>query len=215
MKKKTKRQEGSIQQHDDINLEVRRKIFHIFLGVVLVILIYYGIVNALILFLLLIIGGLISLISKFTDIPVISWLLKTFERPEQLKRFPGKGMISFFIGVLLVVKLFPMDIALASILILSFGDSVSHIYGTLVGKKGLPWNKKKTIEGTIYGTITATLASSIIINPLYALIASISAMGFESIEIKTGEELTDDNILIPLIAGTVLLILRNYGVLIS
>ncbi|MEM2121820.1 MAG: SEC59/DGK1/VTE5 family protein [Candidatus Woesearchaeota archaeon] len=191
-------------------IEVRRKVLHIFIGVFLLILLHYNIINALMIFLVIIISGILSYLSKNYKIPLISWFLKNFERQKELKRFPGRGFITFLIGVLLAIKLFPQEIALASITILIFGDSVSAIYGSFAGKKKISWNRKKNLEGNIFGAIISGLCATLFVPLISAFVASFCAMIFESFEMKMNEEIIDDNIIVPLVAGTTLLIIRYY-----
>ena len=108
--------------------EIKRQVFHLFLGLALAGLYYLDLLSPFAVFLGIICGVLISFISKRVDIPLISTFLDHFERKEMRKKFPGKGMIFYFVGVLLVMQLFEKDIALASIMILAFGDSVSHMF---------------------------------------------------------------------------------------
>ncbi len=193
----------------DYDLEARRKIFHLILGILVVILIQTGILTPLRIFLILVFGGFLSIISRSYKIPIIYWFLERFERKEQLKRIPGKGALSFFTGVLLAVKLFPRDIALASIIILTVGDSLSHIYGKFFGRKRIAWNKEKMVEGNLFGALISGFSASIFTPLISSMIASFTTMMFESVELRIKEEIIDDNIMVPLIAGTIMLIIRN------
>jgi len=141
--------------------ELRRQVFHICLGLAIIILLINNILNSLILFIILIAGILISILSKKFKIPIVYSFLKIFERKDALKTFPGKGAISFLMGCLLVLQLFERDIALASIMILTFGDSVSHLFGLHFGRKKHPLNCLKSIEGNITGAITGFLGAII------------------------------------------------------
>ncbi len=190
--------------------EIRRQIFHICLGLIIVILLTNNILNSLILFLILIAGILISILSRKFKIPIIYFFLKIFERKGVLKRFPGKGTISFLVGCLLVLQLFERDIALASIMILTFGDSVSHLFGLHFGRKKHPLNCLKSIEGNIAGGITGFLGAMFFISPLPALLASFGAMTAEAIELKMNDKIIDDNIIVPLVAGTIIYLMRVY-----
>jgi len=190
--------------------EIRRQIFHICLGLTIVILLTNNILNSLILFLILIAGILISILSRKFKIPIIYFFLKIFERKGVLKRFPGKGTISFLVGCLLVLQLFERDIALASIMILTFGDSVSHLFGLHFGRKKHPLNCLKSIEGNIAGGITGFLGAMFFISPLPALLASFGAMTAEAIELKMNDKIIDDNIIVPLVAGTIIYLMRVY-----
>ena len=190
--------------------ELRRQAFHICLGLAIIILLINNILNSLILFIMLIIGILISILSKRFKIPLIYSFLKIFERKDTLKTFPGKGTISFLIGCLLVLQLFERDIALASIIVLTFGDSVSHLFGWHLGRKKHPLNCLKSIEGNIAGAITGFIGAMLFVSPLSAFLASFGAMTAETIELKMNNRIVDDNIIVPLVAGTIIHLMRIY-----
>ena len=190
--------------------EVRRQAFHICLGLAIIILLVNNILNSLILFSILIAGILISILSRKFKIPVIYSFLKLFERKDILKTFPGKGVISFLIGCLLVLQLFGRDIALASIMILTFGDSVSHLFGWHFGRKKHPLNCLKSIEGNIAGAFTGFLGAMLFVSPLPAFLASFGAMTAEAIELRMNNKIIDDNIIVPLVAGTIIHLMRIY-----
>jgi len=190
--------------------EVRRQAFHICLGLAIIILLVNNILNSLILFIILIAGILISILSRKFKIPVIYSFLKLFERKDILKTFPGKGTISFLIGCLLVLQLFGRDIALASIMILTFGDSVSHLFGWHFGRKKHPLNCLKSIEGNIAGAFTGFLGAMLFVSPLPAFLASFGAMTAEAIELRMNNKIIDDNIIVPLVAGTIIHLMRIY-----
>lgn len=187
-------------------MEVGRRIFHLVCGIIFTILIYFNILIPEILLIFILIGFLISYLSLKIDIPVISWFLDKFDRDEDRRKFPGKGSIFFLIGIFLAVIIFPKNIALASILILSFGDSLSPLLGKY-GKIKYFLNKKKKLEGILFGTFCATLAASIFVPVIHAFLGSLAAMLIEGIEIKIGKYKVDDNIIIPLISGIVIYIL--------
>jgi len=191
-------------------LEIKRQIFHWLFGIILVILLMYGLIDTWILFYLIIIGLIISFLSKKTNIPVIYWFLENFERPQDLKKFPGKGLITYLIGAFLVTLLFPLEIAMASILILAFGDSVSTIFGIRYGKRKHMLNDKKFIEGSIAGLIAAFVGALIFLPWFEAFAAAFFAMTAEAIEIKIGRGQVDDNIVMPLVAGIVVQIVRLF-----
>jgi len=190
--------------------EIRRQAFHICLGLAILILLINNILNSLILFIILIAGILISILSKKFKIPIIYSFLNIFERKDTLKTFPGKGTISFLIGCLLVLQLFEKDIALASIIILTFGDSVSHLFGWHFGRKKHPLNCLKSIEGNIAGGITGFLGAMLFVSPLFAFLASFGAMTAEVIELRMNNRIVDDNIIVPLVAGTIIHLMRMY-----
>ena len=131
-------------------LEVRRKIAHILLGLFIIVTYNYGVLKTKHLFFAIIIFSVLSLISLKFKFPIISFLLKNFEREKFVKEFPFKGMIFFLVGCLLTLKIFSKDIALASIMILTLGDSVSFLYGTFLGKIRLRFNIQVIQQATTY-----------------------------------------------------------------
>ena len=130
----------------------------------------------------------------------------------QNTRLPGEGFVFFLVGSLLAIKLFSQDIALASILILSFGDGISHLIGEGIGKRKILFNKSKNIEGLVFGVIAGTLTALFFVSFLEAFVASLAAMLVEAVEIKIRENHIDDNLFVPLVAGTAILLLRIIGI---
>jgi dolichol kinase len=190
-----------------IDLEIKRQIFHIYLGLMLMLLIHRNILNSFYILLIILFGAIISLISTKVNIPVISWFLDNFERQEYRKKFPGKGTIFFFIGVYIVLRLFQKDIALASIMILTLGDSISHLIGKYFGKTKTKLSRKKLLEGTIAGIIMGFIGAILFVPYLEAFIASSIAMLFEAAEIKY-LKIIDDNITVPVVAAIVIFLIR-------
>ena len=190
--------------------ELRRNIFHIFYGLAYVLLIYFGFFGLTHLLVLFFIGLIVALISTKHKIPFINWWLKHFERP---KTFPGKGALTFLVGVILAVWLFPKDVALAAIMILTLGDSISHYFGRFYGRIKHPLNKLRLLEGTVLGIIFSFLGAMLFIPAFPAFIASFIAMIVEAVDMrlmmknKIFEYVLDDNVVVPLVAGVVLLIL--------
>lgn len=187
-----------------------RTIIHILAGIIILLLVAYYPETRWFLFYLLIISVILSFLSYFYKIPGINWLLDNFELEKHRKTFPGKSFIFMIAGSLLVLRLFPQNIALASIAILTFADPVSHFaskLGKIKYKK--PFNENKTLESTIIAIIVAFLAASFFINWKYALIASVITMLSEALIIKIWEDYVDDNYLIPLVAGTVMFLAQK------
>ncbi len=186
--------------------ELPRQLFHIILGLTLVILLWLDLIGAWTLFIILIVGIGVSLLALRYKIPGVDWFLQTFERENT---HPGKGAICFFIGTLLAIKLFPKDIALASIMILTLGDSISHYIGQFHGRTKHPFTEKKYLEGHIAGTIVGFLGALFFLPIHEASIAAFMAMIGEALEIELNHQIIDDNISVPLIAGVSVLILRT------
>ena len=190
-----------------IRLEIKRQPFHILLGLLLIVLIYNDLLEPLVLLTITIIAIIASFITKKVKPKTIYKLLKFIEREDDLEQLPGKGLIAYLIGALIVILLFEKDIALASIMILALGDSFSRLIGPF-GKIKHPFNDTKFLEGVIAGVIAASLGAMLFIKPSEAIVASAIAMLLEGIDLKLFKFKIDDNITIPLIAGAVIWLIR-------
>ncbi|HIH12304.1 TPA: hypothetical protein HA242_01150 [Candidatus Woesearchaeota archaeon] len=192
--------------------EIYRQIFHLGVGIGTALLFYFDILTAWIVFLMVMVGLLASILSKRTRLPFFSYFLDKFERDEQRRTFPGKGMIFFFIGVLLVMKLFEKDIALAAVMVLSLGDSVSHVFGAKFGQIKNIFNGKsrKLLEGTIAGALAGGIGAVLFVPFPEAFLGSLGAMIAEVLKIDLNDRTLDDNLVVPLVAGTIMLLLRKY-----
>ena len=192
--------------------EIKRQIFHIILGVVILIILNLDITGikyylSFFLVIVMITGLILSFVSRTFKIPVISHFLKHFERFDNLKTFPGEGAFFYISGVLFSIIFFDIKIASASIAILAFGDSVSHLIGKYYGKTKMIIHPEKLLEGMVAGIISATLASSFFVKFKYAFTASLITMVLESCELKFLK--LDDNFLIPIIAGIILSLIQK------
>ncbi len=189
-------------------LELRRQIFHAALGLAIIILLVLDLIGAWYIFIALLFGGLLAIMSRNYKIPVVCWFLKKFERKLAFKKLPGKGPILYFIGILLALQLFPKDIALASIAILAFGDSASHLVGKYFGTIKHPLSSKRVLEGSLAGLIAGFVGAAFFVAPLEAFVAALAGMIIEVLEIEVNRQLVDDNVTVPLAAGTAMIVLR-------
>lgn len=182
-------------------LELKRQLFHMGMGVAIVILFSLNILTVKSLFVIFFAGFVISLLSKKHKIPLIYWFLKNFERKEDLKKNPGIGPFFYIAGTLVSFLIFEKNIALASVMILAFGDSVCTIVGKFTGKIKHVFNPKKCLEGTVFGIFCASLAASLFVSTASAFLGSTVAMLFEAFELRIGKTLIDDNLTIPFISA--------------
>lgn len=189
------------------NFELKRKLAHILFGILGLFLLIYQLITPIHIFLLLVFGVLISFLSLKIKIPLISYFLDAFERDQDKKQLPGRGVIFAVAGSLLALQLFERQIALASITILVFADPISHIVGSNFGKIKSILNSKKNIEGTIAGTIISTILALFFVPFYLAFSAALIAMIFELLTIRIQDIQLDDNLIIPLIAGTVIFLM--------
>lgn|GEM_PF-6320593 len=101
-----------------------------------------------------------------------------------------------------------MVAAVAGIIVLSVGDSVSLWYGVFLGKVPVPWNKKKDLDARFVAALLCTLILLPIVPWWQGFLASAIGMLVESFDYKKGRILLDDNFLVPLSAGVVIWMLQ-------
>jgi len=188
-------------------LEIKRQIMHIIFGISIVILLNYNLINAIYLFILFIFGLILSFLSTKIKIPVIYQFLKTFDREKDIEKFPGKGAIFYVLGAFIVVLIFPKEIAMASIIILALGDSVSRLVGPY-GYLKHPFHNEKFFEGVIAGALAGFLGALYFVSWLPALIASSVSMLIEGIDLEIKNFKIDDNLMIPIVAGVVIWVIQ-------
>ncbi len=188
------------------HIDLKRKLLHMFLGTIGLLILIYNLATSFMIFMVLIVGILISLISTKYRIPGIAWCLDNFERKQENK-LPGRAVIFAFAGTLLVLQLFPRNIALASVSILIFADPISHLVGKVLGKTNHFFDKTKNIEGHIAGILFSSIIAMFFVSPGLAISGAIMAMLFESIVIEIQKIPLDDNLIIPLVAGTTMFLI--------
>lgn len=184
-------------------LESNRQLFHIFFGIAIVALLVYDSIGRKIILAAIIVSLILSYFSKKIRIPVIYSLLEMFERKKDISKFPGKGMIFYLIGTYISLVLFPKDVAMASVMVLALGDSISHLYGLHFGRIKNPLSSAKFIEGTIAGAVFGFIGALVFLPWWESALASLAAMAVEAIEINIGMQQIDDNLTIPFVAGAV------------
>ncbi len=189
--------------------EIRRNLFHLVLGTLIVVLLYFGLIDVWVLAGVTVIGFMLSLRQKRKKVPVIDWFIRVFERESEQKEFPGRGSFYLLLGITLAVALFPEPIALASVVILTVGDSLSPLIAMKLGRIRHPLNREKVLDASAIGFFVAFLSATFFVSPAEAFIASYLAMIVESVDYLKGRRI-EDNITIPLISGLSIVILRMF-----
>jgi len=185
--------------------ECFRQVIHFLYWILIVLLHSKWIVDNDSLFFLIIMGIILILIIKFKPKVFILWdLLKIAEREKDYSFFPWKWLFFFTIWAFLSLLIFENNIAYASILILWVWDAFSNIIWRKLWKHKWFFNKEKTIEWSLWGLIWATIAASLFVNFIPAVIASTIAILLESIDLKIFWKRIDDNLTIPVLSGFIL-----------
>lgn len=196
-------------------LEIRRKIIHILFGTLFCLLIYFDYFSLPFWLGILFLGIIFSFILKKYEIPHLSQFIFSFEREEEIKKFPLKGVITFISGCILSYILFYTPnwqgkfIAISAIITLFIGDSCAAIYGTYFGKFpyrnfGNIWFSQKHLDATIVSIFLNSIFISIFFPFWKAFLASAFTFLIESIDFKIKSPLFDDNLYLPLVSGLIL-----------
>jgi phosphoserine phosphatase len=135
------------------------------------------------------------------NLPIISAITRHAASQAELYDF-AMAPLYFAIGILITLILFPAPVNSAAIAIFALGDSTASLFGGLISKKPLPFNKGKTLEGSIAGFFFAFLAGSVFVSPVLALIGAAVAMMIESLPLPV-----NDNVLVPLCTGLALMLI--------
>ncbi len=131
--------------------------------------------------------------------------LRLVERKEELRKFPGKGAVMLFLGAGITAAIFGKEAA-AAITILAVGDSFSHIFGRLIGRRRHKWPfaAEKSAEGSVAGFVFASAAAAMILPVWTALAAAAAGMIAEALNVRVLGRKIDDNITVPLAAAAVI-----------
>lgn len=183
--------------------EVRRKIVHLLLGIAFVLLVYFDLFDGIHFVLLFFIGLILSWLCKHRYVIFFSPMLGFFERAEEIKRFPGKGAITFVAGCGLSVLLFSKLAALTAIIVLAMADAASLIIGKFFGRLVHPLNPNKHLEGLIAGFVFGVPAALVFLPTMRAFIVAAFAALIETTNIRFGAWRIDDNLSVPLATGLI------------
>ncbi|MGC8888929.1 MAG: diacylglycerol/polyprenol kinase family protein [Candidatus Micrarchaeia archaeon] len=183
----------------DKALEIRRDAVHLLAGIIILFIasfFYFWAREAITV--LIILGfalGNYTTISKDR----IALFLRSFERRNT--KF-GSGAIWLSLGILIAIGfIFPNGIMQAVLAAILVGDPLATIIGIKFGMHKLPYNKEKSLEGTIAYFAATSILSYIFIGFAGIAIALIAAF-IESWNIKI-----DDNFLVSFVLALFLLVL--------
>jgi uncharacterized protein (TIGR00297 family) len=137
-------------------------------------------------------------------------------RPGDRARDYPMGIVFYPLAVLLLILAFPHrpDIAASAWAIMAFGDASAAMVGMRWGRRKLPWNTSKTVEGTLTFVLVGSVSGVLLawwtrsaVSPPPAMafvlvapvVAAIAAAFVETVPVQL-----DDNISVPAVAAAVL-----------
>ncbi len=198
----------------DFKSELKRKAVHLLsisflLGYIIFGAVWGERISLLVLVLLLILFLELEFIriKKQRKIPFIGGLWRESEK-EKIG-----GQVFFLIGAIIALAVFDFKIAVAALLMTTFGDMAAALFGM---KYGAHW--LKDIPNTAWEGIFAEFIVNLIIGFIFLPhLIIVLAMALTATFVETVFTHADDNLLIPVFAGfagqIVLIILTNFGII--
>ncbi|MBI2137974.1 CTP--2,3-di-O-geranylgeranyl-sn-glycero-1-phosphate cytidyltransferase [Candidatus Woesearchaeota archaeon] len=178
--------------------EIKRKAIH---GGILLVIILYTILEMsvskevallVLVFLLLMILGLEYIrLELQIEIP----LIEQFIRAKELRRMTAA--VYFMVATIISLAVFDFKIALAALLMTTFGDMVAALTGRAVGKTLLFRNK--TVQGTLAELLVNLIIGFILLENIYIIIG----MALTATIVETFVVEMEDNLFVPLFSGFV------------
>ena len=135
------------------------------------------------------------------NFPLLSTITRKAAIQPELYEFASSPIL-FAIGVMLPLLLFPTPTNYASVAVLTLGDGSATIFGRILGKTVLPFNRGKMVEGSIFGFLFAFLGAMLFVNPIKALTAAATGMILECLPLPV-----NDNLTVPIASGLMLMLL--------
>ena len=193
------------------DLELKRKVFHAGSGVAAIaaVFIFGPVATAWGLLFLLITGIALLKLMRKRGLAALEWCCRHLERPENMEKAPGKSALLYALGCLLTIVLFrDINVIAGSIAILAFGDPAAYAACNFCDLK--KFSGARSYGAFAAGTLVGFAAASFFVRPAAAFAASFAAMGADALFSKRTGWL-DDNLVIPVAAGTMLYFIKVFG----
>ena len=195
--------EAPSKMHSVSKNDVLRETVHVSGFLVALFTMYFGFNHFWVAFIIIVVTFtyIISELSRMlgVNIPLVSTVTWHAALQPEVHEFVT-APIFFALGIVLALLIFPAPVNYASIAIFCFGDGFATVFGKVIGRHIIPYNKGKGIEGTISGLIFAILGALIFVNPQKAVAGALAAMIVETLPAPI-----NDNLTMPLAAGLAML----------
>ena len=136
------------------------------------------------------------------SLPLVNLVTRFCIRSNEQRRFTVSP-VTLSSGVLFSLILFPKPIACTVIFIVAFSDSLATLAGRFYGRHRIPYNQRKSLEGSIAFFLSAFICSILYVPFYIALITAFVSCIIESLPIK------GDNLSIPLGTGLFLVFITH------
>lgn len=182
--------------------EIRRKLLHILIAFVPL---FSGFIHHTTLFVLfsLLVVYMISECLRVNgySFPLLGGITRSSIRKLEERGF-AFGPVTLVLGAILSTLFFPAVIAVTVIWIVAFADTAATIVGRSFGNHRIPYNVKKSVEGSLAALLVAFLCGYIYLPVFPALLAAFFSSIIESLPLRSL-----DNLFMPVGTGILLLCL--------
>ncbi len=174
--------------------ELQRKTVHV--TSVLIVIAYFFLPKTVILLILTVLL-IIFLELEFVriDLRLKLPVFQQFYRDKEKDRLAGH--VFFIMGAIIAISVFDKNIAMAAILMTTFGDTCAAIFGKRFGRTWIPKLKNRAVEGCMAEFIV-DLAIGFMFLDFWLIIV---VMAGTATIVETVVNKMDDNLLIPLFSG--------------
>jgi phosphoserine phosphatase len=138
--------------------------------------------------------------------PVMNLVTRLCIRTKEQRRFTV-APVTLSLGIVFSLLLFSKSIACVVIIIVAFSDSIATVIGRFYGRLRIPYNHKKSFEGSIAFFASAFMCSIFYVPVGTALIVSFISCIIESLPFRI------DNLSIPLGTGFLLEMITSQNML--
>lgn len=144
-----------------------------------------------------------SELARLTNvhIPFFSKITKMAAVGDEQWNFASSPLF-FAMGVIISLTFFPKTEGIVAITILTLGDGTATLFGELFGRTVLPYNKSKSLEGTLFGMLFSFIGLTLFVTPFIGLVTCVFGMLVESLSTPI-----NDNLTTPLITGLLFFLL--------
>ena len=173
--------------------ELLRKSIHLTSLLIVVVYVYMGkqiVLDMLIVYLVLILLIEHFRLSRGAKIPLLDFLYREKERSCV------GGHVFFVLGSVVAISVYSKEVAIASILMITFGDIVASIVGITAGKTPIK-GTKKSLEGSAAEFFTDLVIAGVLLQNLPVAVVMASVATFT----ETWLSGIDDNLSIPVFSG--------------
>ncbi|MDN3513426.1 MAG: haloacid dehalogenase-like hydrolase [Candidatus Brocadia sp.] len=182
--------------------EIRRKCLHILIAFVPLFSIFVYNTTLIVLFSLLIIYMASECLRvNGYSFPILGGITRSSIRRLEERGF-AFGPVTLVLGAILSLLFFPAIIANTVIWIVAFADTAATVVGRGIGNHRIPYNMKKSIEGSLAAWLVAFFCGCIYLPLFPAVLAASFSSIIESLPLRSL-----DNLLMPIGTGIFLLCL--------